>query len=87
MSAIDCYDQVEDVSRFRAEAMDGTFVDCFVCGSGTRSKYGDQHEISWDSTSTWEGVYLDFFLSKRNAFNDSCSLCLVWLDILVELFL
>jgi len=43
MSAIDCYDQVGDVSRSRAEAMDGTFVDCFVCDSETRSKHGNQH--------------------------------------------
>ena len=46
MSAIDCYDQVGDVSRPRAEAMDGTFVDCFVCDSETRSKHGNQHTDS-----------------------------------------
>lgn len=38
-SAIDYYDLVGDVPQFRVEAMDGTFVDYFVCDSGTRSKH------------------------------------------------
>jgi hypothetical protein len=54
MPAIDCYDQVGDVSRFRAGAMDETFVDCFVCGSETRSKHDHQHELARDRISVCE---------------------------------